>query len=97
VAIFPTISKLIKHNQFLEAKGELKKGFGIPGFQLSISSIGEELNSPKRLFGDLFEKGSFPREGTPKAPPNFRGMSGALNPFGVYTLKNKNPPFLGGG
>ncbi len=85
VAIFPTISKLIKHNKFLEAKGELKKGFWILVFLLSISALGGVIFS-KEIIWLLFERGAFQRDDTLMTSSILQMYMIGLLPFGLSKL-----------
>jgi len=85
VAIFPTIAKLIKQNQTQKAKTELKKGFWILLFLLSLSALGGVIFS-KEIIWLLFERGAFKRSDTLQTALILKIYLIGLIPFGISRL-----------
>ena len=85
VAIFPTIAKLIKQNELNRAKAELKKGFWILLFLLSLSALGGVVFS-KEIIWLLFERGAFSRADTISTAGVLQIYLIGLIPFGLSKL-----------
>ena len=85
IAIFPTIAKLIKQKEILRAKKELKRGFWILLFLLSISALGGVIFA-KEIIWLLFERGAFSRADTLMSASILQMYMVGLLPFGLAKL-----------
>ncbi len=85
IAIFPSIAKSIKNDKTDHAVMELKKGFWILLFLLSVAAIGGIVFS-KEIIWLLFERGAFGREDTILSAETLRMYMIGLLPFGLAKL-----------
>jgi putative peptidoglycan lipid II flippase len=85
VAIFPTIAKLIKSGDEKRANFQLKRGFWILIFLLSLSATGGIIFA-KEIIWLLFERGAFDRSDTLSTASVLQIYMVGLLPFGLSKL-----------
>ena len=85
VAIFPSIAKLLNSNKEKEAIGELKKGFWILLFLLSVATLGGVIFS-KEIIWLLFQRGAFEFDDTIMTASVLQAYMIGLLPFGLSKL-----------
>ena len=86
-ALFPTIAKKIKHSDEISALMELKRGFWILLFLLTLATIGGVIFA-KEIIWLLFERGAFSRSDTLNSALVLQMYMIGLLPFGLSKLFN---------
>jgi len=87
VALFPTVAKKIKHREEEEALQEMKRGFWILLFLLSLATAGGIIFA-KEIIWLLFERGAFTRSDTLETARVLQMYMIGLLPFGLGKLFN---------
>ncbi|WP_457605762.1 murein biosynthesis integral membrane protein MurJ [Nitratifractor sp.] len=85
VALFPSVAKLIKHKDETGALREMKRGFWILLFLLSLATVGGILFATEIIWL-LFERGAFTRANTLQTAAVLRMYMIGLLPFGLGKL-----------